>query len=316
MNLRQVEAFRTVMLTGKMTAAAELMSITQPAVSLLIRDFEIDTKLKLFDRRGNQLTPMLEALTLLQEVERAYVGLSRIKAFAEEISRQNVGMLRIAAMPALANGIMPRFLARFLRDRPNVHTSLNGIPSSMVIEAVASGQMDLGFADGPLDRPGFMIETCAIPAVVAVPAGHPLANMENIMPTDLANERMITLEPGTLFAMRVEVTLAGIPRSSTIETRLSHTALTLVSEGAGITIIDPSSATEFRGRGVVVRPFGVFVDAGFLAIRRSQGADNQLAGRLVGEFWAYHAALLSGEEADDRPTGELIRSDPDAPSDE
>ncbi|MGB5839392.1 MAG: LysR family transcriptional regulator, partial [Brucella anthropi] len=43
MNLRQVEAFRTVMLTGKMTAAAELMSITQPAVSRLIRDFEIDT---------------------------------------------------------------------------------------------------------------------------------------------------------------------------------------------------------------------------------------------------------------------------------
>ena len=39
MNLRQVEAFRLVMLTGKMTAAAELMAVTQPAVSRLIRDF-------------------------------------------------------------------------------------------------------------------------------------------------------------------------------------------------------------------------------------------------------------------------------------
>lgn len=295
MNLRQVEAFRTVMLTGKMTAAAELMSITQPAVSRLIRDFEIDTKLKLFDRRGNQLTPTREALTLLQEVERAYVGLSRIKAFAEEISRQNAGMLRIAAMPALANGIMPRFLAWFLRDRPNVHASLNGIPSSLVIEAVASGQVDLGFADGPLDRPGFLIETRPIPAVVAVPTGHRLADREDIMPADLANERMITLEPGTLFAMRVEVALAGIPRSSTLETRLSHTALTLVSEGAGIAIIDPSSATEFRGRGVVVRPFAIFVDAGFLAIRRSQGSDSVLAERFVSEFWSYHEALLAGD---------------------
>ncbi|MFP3787125.1 transcriptional regulator, partial [Burkholderia sp. SIMBA_024] len=81
------------------------------AVSRLIRDFEIDTKLKLFNRRGNQLIPTQAAMTLLQEVERAYVGLNRIRSFADEISRQNAGMLRIAAMPALANGIMPRFLA-------------------------------------------------------------------------------------------------------------------------------------------------------------------------------------------------------------
>ncbi len=97
-------------------------------------------------------------MTLLQEVERAYVGLNRIRSFADEISRQNAGMLRIAAMPALANGIMPRFLARFLKPRPNIHASLNGISSALVVESVASGQADIGFADGPLDRPGFDIE--------------------------------------------------------------------------------------------------------------------------------------------------------------
>lgn len=292
MNLRQVEAFRTVMLTGKITAAAELMSVTQPAVSRLIRDFELDLKLKLFNRRGNQLIPTQEALTLQQEVERAYVGLKHIRSFAEEISRQNAGMLRIAAMPALANGIMPRFLARFLRDRPNILASLNGLPSSMVMETVASGQADLGFADGPLGRHGFTIESCTIPAVVAVPLGHRLADHAVITPADLAHERMITLEPGTLFAMRVEVALAGIPRSASIETRLSHTALALVSENMGITIIDPSSATDFRGRGVVTVPFSQFVDAGFLAIQRNDGPDNSLAQRFVREFWDYHRDLL------------------------
>jgi len=293
MNLRQVEAFRLVMLTGKMTAAAELMAVTQPAVSRLIRDFEIDLKLKLFERRGNQLIPTPQATTLLKEVERAFVGLNRIKAFAEEIGRQNAGMLRIAVMPALANGIMPRYLARFLKDRPNIHVSLSGIPSTMVIEAVASGQADLGFADGPLDRPGFLTESRPVPAVVAMPEGHRLAAYVTIGPADLEGEHMITLEPGTLFAMRVEVALAGIPRASTIETRLSHTALSLVSEGVGITIIDPSSASDFQNRGVVVRPFSEFVDAGFLAIRRSDGTDNQLAERFIAGFWNYHEALLA-----------------------
>jgi DNA-binding transcriptional LysR family regulator len=262
-------------------------------VSRLIRDFEIDLKLKLFERRGNQLIPTPEATTLMKEVERAFVGLSRIKAFAEEIGRQNAGMLRIAVMPALANGIMPRYLARFLKDRPNIHVSLSGIPSTMVIEAVASGQADLGFADGPLDRPGFLTESCPVAAVVAMPENHRLAAYATVGPADLEGEHMITLEPGTLFAMRVEVALAGIPRASTIETRLSHTALSLVSEGVGITIIDPSSASDFQNRGVVVRPFSEFVDAGFLAIRRSNGTDNQLAERFIIGFWEYHQALLA-----------------------
>jgi len=181
-----------------MTAAAELMAITQPAVSRLIRDFEFATRLKLFDRRGNQLTPTREAVTLMHEVERAFIGLSRVK----------------------------------------------------------------------------------------------LTKVDLVTPSDLINERMITLEPGTIFAMRVEVALADIPRSSTIETRLSHTALTLVSESVGIAIIDPSSATEFRGRGVVVKPFSVFLDAGFLAIRRGDIAPNDLARSFVDKFWIYHAALL------------------------
>lgn len=294
MNLRQVEAFRAVMKTGQMTVAAELMSITQPAVSRLIKDFERATMLKLFERRGNQITPTQEAVTLMKEVERAYIGLSRIAHVAEEISRQSAGRLRIAAMPALGNGILPRFLADFLRDKPNVQASLNGLPSSMVIEAVASGQADIGYADGPLERPGFSIETRSYRAVVAMPFHHPLAQKTLIEPADLAYERMITLEPGTIFAMRVEVALAGIPRSSSIETRLSHTALNLVAADAGITIIDPTSASEFKDRGVVIRPFSMFIEAGFLVLEPDDKTASALSQTFKQEFWKYHDQVLLG----------------------
>ncbi|GAB1584422.1 LysR substrate-binding domain-containing protein [Phyllobacterium phragmitis] len=293
MNLRQVEAFRAVMLTGRMTAAAELMSITQPAVSRLIQDFEYATRLRLFERRGNQITPTQEAVTLWKEVDRAYVGLNRIAAVAEEIARQAAGTLRIAAMPALGNGILPRFLARFLRDKPNLHASLSGLPSSMVVEAVAAGQADIGYADGPLDRPGFTIEAHSLAAVVAIPEGHSLCAKEVIHPADLNGQRMISLEPGTIFAMRVEVALAGVSRLSTLETRLSHTALTLVSEGAGIAIIDPTSAVEFVGRGVVLRPFGIFIDAGFLVIRPSNQSRSDIIDRFSREFSTFHDQIVN-----------------------
>ncbi|MBP2300558.1 LysR family transcriptional regulator [Azospirillum picis] len=294
MNLRQVEAFRAVMLTGRVTAAAELLAITQPAVSRLIRDFEHATRLHLFERRGNQIIPTQEAVTLMKEVTRSFVGLGRIAMVAEEISRHSAGTLRIAAMPALSNGILPRFLARFLRDKDTLHAALNGLPSSMVIEAVAAGQADVGFADGPLDRPGFLIESRPLAAVVAIPAGHPLAGRPVIQPADLAGEKMITLEPGTIFASRVEVALAGVPRRATLETRLSHTALTLVSEGAGIAIIDPTAAREFEGRGLVTRPFGTFIDASFLVIRPPGQGQSVIVDRFVREFWEFHDREVPG----------------------
>ncbi len=288
MNLRQVEAFRAVMLTGQMTIAAELMSVTQPAVSRLIQDFEHATRLRLFERRGNQITPTQEALTLWKEVDRAFIGLNRIASLAEEIARHSAGTLRISAMPALANGILPRFLARFLRDKPNLHASLSGLPSSMVIEAVTAGQADIGYADGPIDRRGFIMETRPLAAVVAIPYGHPLSNQKVIHPADLEGQRMISLEPGTIFAMRVEVALAGVQRLSTLETRLSHTALTLVSEGAGIAIIDPTSASEFTQQGVVVRPFAIFIDAGFLTIRSANQSRSAIIDRFFREFRDFH----------------------------
>ncbi len=292
-NIRQIEAFRAVMLTGKMTTAAELMAVTQPAVSRLISDFEQSIKLRLFERRGNQINPTREALALMKEVDRSFVGLNRIAAVAEEIGRHSVGTLRIAAMPALAYGMLPRFLASFLRDKPNLNAALNGIPSSMVIEAVASGQADVGYADGPLDRPGFSIVTNAVPAVVAIPQDHHLAFKEIITPDDLRDQRMISLEPGTVFAMRVEVALAGIRRLANIETRLSHTALSLVSEGAGIAIIDPTSAVEFVEKNIVFRPFSIAIDAGFLEIRASDQIISPLVKRFCEEFWTFHTEQLS-----------------------
>ncbi len=282
------------MLTGQMTTAAELMLVTQPAVSRLIKDFEHATGLHLFERRGNQIIPTQEAMTLWKEVDRAFVGLGHIANLAADIGRQAAGTLRIAAMPALASGLLPRFLARFLDNKPNLQTSLIGVPSSMVFEAVASGQADIGYADGPSDRPGFVVETRSIAAVVAIPLGHLLAELERIRPKDMADERIIKLETGTLFSMRVGVALAGVECRPSLEVRLSHTALTLVSEGAGIAIIDPASAVGFEDK-VVLRPFSIFIDAGFLEVRSANKAPSAIVDRFASEFWAYHDQLMGFE---------------------
>src|SRR6201994_2843499 len=119
-NSRQVEAFRATMLTGSVTEAAALMKVTQPAVSRLLRDLQALLKMELFERRGTGLVPTAAAMALYTEVERSFVGLERITAAAEEIRYRRIGALKVAALPALVNGYLPRVIGGFLKERPNL----------------------------------------------------------------------------------------------------------------------------------------------------------------------------------------------------
>ncbi|MFC5087183.1 LysR family transcriptional regulator [Microvirga arabica] len=284
---RQIEAFRAVMLTGSITSASEALFVTQPAVSRLIRSLEESTGLILFERRGNHVVPTAEATALLEEVERSFVGLARIGAFAQALRAQTAGSLRIAAMPALAGSILTRFVARFSVQRPDVHITVSGVPSHLVLDAVASGQADFGYADSPLDRAGLEIETIPVAAVAVMRKDHPLARRRSIKPADLRGERFVGIGPGTFFRSRIDMTLADIPRTISLETPLSHIACLLVAEGGGISLVDPYSAAEFLDKGIVAKPFTPFIDSGFVSLRSRQHSTSALAVTFVREFREY-----------------------------
>src|SRR3546814_3677872 len=70
---RQIEAFRTVIACGTTTRAAEILRISQPAISRLLADLERTTKLKLFDRGKGRIRPTAEGLAFYDEVQRAFI---------------------------------------------------------------------------------------------------------------------------------------------------------------------------------------------------------------------------------------------------
>ena len=74
--------------TGSMTAAGALMGVTQPAVSRLVRDFEAEIKIPLFDRKGGRISATPDAVALYQEVQRSFHGLDRVARAAAELGRR------------------------------------------------------------------------------------------------------------------------------------------------------------------------------------------------------------------------------------
>jgi DNA-binding transcriptional LysR family regulator len=257
LNPRQIEAFRTVIVTGGITAAAQALNITQPAVTRLIQDLQYALGLPLFVKRGARLVPTNEALSLYREVERQFVGLERIENAARNLREGRAGSLRVAALPAFNVGFLPRVVGGYLKQKPDLEIAIYGSISSQVVDWVTSGFCELGFAQMPLDFPGIDIEMLPPIAQVAVlPTGHRLAAKAELVPEDFAGEPFISLEQSTQLRYRIDALFSahGVTRLTRVETPLSMIACGLVAAGAGVAVVDPFTAAEYRGRGIEIRP--------------------------------------------------------------
>ncbi len=273
-NPRQIEAFRAIMLTGGITSAAELMNISQPAVSRLISDLQHALKLKLFERRGPRITPTSEAMSLFQVVDRSFVGLELIEQTARDLTARRSGTLRIASMPALGVGFLPRYVARFLAERPRVDIALRGSTSPIILDWVATGQCELGFANAAIDHAAVMVEKLpgGLPAVAILPPGHPLVAKDVLVPQDFAGERFVSNTTGTLLRYRIDTVFATheVSRVMRTEVQLTMSVCAMVAAGYGVSIVDPFSAYEYAGHGLVVRPFAPRITFDVTTLRSAQ----------------------------------------------
>jgi len=295
-NSRQVEAFRAMMLTGSVTDAAKLMAVTQPAVSRLLRDFQALLKMELFERRGSGLAPTASATALYMEVERSFVGLERIAAAAEEIRGRRTGTLRIAALPALSNGYLPRLAGGFLKERPNLNLSFFGVISPLVIDWVLNNQCDIGFAEVPIAHSGLpSVRLPALPRVAVLPAGHRLAAKATLEPRDFEGEAFVSLSAGSTSRHLIDQAFNrdDVRRVLRVEANLSEIMCGMVSSGLGVAICDPFTAQEFEGRGVVVRRFLPRIDFEFAAVFPAQRSPSPVALDLV-EVMQQALSELSG----------------------
>lgn len=258
LNLRQVEAFRAVFQTGSMTAAGDLMGITQPAVSRLIRDLEAEIGLPLFERAGGRVIATPDAVALFREVERSFHGLDRVARAAAELRQRRQGELRIAASVAPSFFCLPAVIRAFHAAWPGVALSLKTGTSPEVLDLVAMQQCDLGVAVVPADSPG--VVTRALPlheALCVLPEGHALAAKAVIGPKDLDGLPLLVLSDYSRLQQQFIACLdaAGIAVNVVFESSFSASICPLVADGVGVGVVDPLTARAHEGRGVVLRPF-------------------------------------------------------------
>jgi DNA-binding transcriptional LysR family regulator len=268
MTPRQLEAFRALMEGCTVTQAGERLGISQPAVSKLIFSLERECGFLLFRRDGGRLRVSAEAQMLYHDVEQLFVGIERVERAAADIRNLKRGQLSIVAMPALAQRLLPNIIAAFSRKHPDVHIVLQGRTSRNVADVLINQQADMGVAAWPVDHPNVNLEPlCQTQAVCALPVGHRLSGRSRIKIADLRDEPFIWLASEDHFRYAIEKTLERlkITPQIKIETHIGATACAFVASGAGVAIVDPFSASQFRADEITVRslspiiPFDVWL---------------------------------------------------------
>lgn len=257
---RALEAFQAVMTTGRVSAAAEELNVSQPAVSRLIRDLEEQTQLRLFTRHGGRIVATREAHEFMAEVERSFRGLRMIERAATEIRRGRRGTVSVASMPALAQAIMPDVLVRVGVQRPDFNIELLTMPTLGVIRQVSVHRAPLGFTSPT--RHSYEIDIVrmgALPYRCVMPAGHPLAVREVVTLADLARRDFVAYSDSVPSGRMQDLHFAHMQQPPNIRARAENSAViaALVLRGVGVGIIDPFSAHELVRRGGVSRPIDI-----------------------------------------------------------
>lgn len=256
-NLRQIEAFKAVIENGTITHAAELLHMSQPAMSKLISNLEYDTGLKLFDRVKGRLAPTEHAMRLHDEVDRIFTGVRQVENAVEAILREEQGRLAVGVMPALSSSFIQNAASSFLKEHENVFCSVEMRSSPQILDRLIARKLDIGLIGDGFDNPYVTMEPLLEhPLVCIMSSGHPLAIKNLIEPQDLTTTAFVSFSPDSYIDHCVEETLEsyGVKRDITLVANMASTVCAFVAAGYGISLVHPLFLSG-RGDGLAVRKF-------------------------------------------------------------
>ena len=205
----RLRVFREVATRGSFRRAAEVLYVTQPAVTQQIKALETELRQRLFDRGGGQVRLTDAGRTLLTFAERSGALLRQAEESVAAVEGRVQGTLLVAASTTIAQYLLPRLLASFAARHPEVALQLESANTERVVERVAAGGAALGLIEGPAHRSDLLIEPwIQDELVLVVPGDHAWAGRD-IAPAELRSAGLLMREQGSGTRAVLEAALAG-----------------------------------------------------------------------------------------------------------
>ncbi|CAM2137971.1 MULTISPECIES: LysR family transcriptional regulator [Paraburkholderia] len=284
MRLRHIEVFHAIMRTGSLSKAAELLCVSQPAVSKVLAHAERSAGLKLFARAHGRLQPTREAELLFAETQKLQTSLDSIRDLARNLALQPQGLLRIGCLPSLGLSLIPQAVQAFRASYPEVSLQIQTRHTNELFNALLTRELDVGVAINPPARPGIASLELGRTAVVCVappdeptPADAPLA-LQDVVASDWISIGNVDPLGETIGHLLETQGVEG--RLAVVEAQTWYVARSLAARGVGRVLLDEITAKS-AGEPVAIRRVEPALSVGVFALWRDGGMDSQAGNAFV-----------------------------------
>ncbi|MDQ2891228.1 MAG: LysR substrate-binding domain-containing protein [Gemmatimonadota bacterium] len=247
LNLHHLRVFAAVAEHGGFSRAADVLRLSQPAVSKSVQELERQVGLALFDRAGR--TPRLtEAGLALFVRARELFGVERLAV--EELSALRGlerGILRVGASTTVATYFLPPLLARFHEQHPGVVLRVVSANTRAIARRLLEGRLDVAIVEGPVKHARILVVPWRQDELVLIaPATHPLVRRRRVLAADLVGQPFILREPGSGTRAVAEAALAkrGVHPTASLQLGSTEAIKQAVAVGLGIALVSRAAAAD------------------------------------------------------------------------
>jgi DNA-binding transcriptional LysR family regulator len=247
MNLNQLKIFYTAVKEGNLSAAAEVLFITQPAVTKSIQRLQEHYELKFIDYVGRKLVLTDAGQALYKIAENIFEMENYAEESIKDFKERKRGHIRILASESFGDYYLPEVVIPFCKAHPLVQVSMNILPTELVVENTAGLKCDVGFISYAVRHEKLTVrEVLEDELVIITSKRHPLKGKRVLRPNDLEGQSMIMHEEGSAPRRAIDDFLQrhGITIKIPMELTSNRAIKRAVEHGLGIALVSRKVAQE------------------------------------------------------------------------
>jgi len=277
-SLKTLAVFRTLYENSTTTKTARMLGITQSGVSRALGQLEKNIGLSLFIRQKNRLIPTPEAVEFYEEVTRLSNSLNELQHSIDALREFGASRVRIATVPGLAFGFVPKIVAAILKQNNNLNIYSDVMSSADVVHSIETGQFQVGFVTLPIINHQLQVDTIIkTKAICLMPKEHVLSNKKTIEISDLAGHHLIVPNQPNIAADRLleNISRDNVQISGKTESNIASIC-SLVKNGVGLSVINPITAKDLSYNELSMKPFIPTIHYSFGLIYKKNWRGNKL----------------------------------------
>jgi len=248
LNLRQLRAFVTVAELKSFTRAADVLHLSQPALTVQIRKLEEALQCRVLDRTSRTVDLTRIGRDLLPSLRRTLQELDAVVVESHARGKGHLGTVRVASLPSFAASLLPEVIVACRARNPGLSFFVRDAVAGRVMQMVKDEEVDVGITGGELpDASLEVLHEVKDRLCLVAPVDHPIARRAQLHIEDLLELPLVLTDPSTSVRSVVDAAFLGLGRRPhmSCETTYMSTAVAMVRAGLGVTIL-PESAREIR----------------------------------------------------------------------